>query len=259
MRVSKRVKLHIAFFLFCAAMAVAAIIYIQHRYQPSQEVAQIEQSPPIKTATDNATGTPPSALPKTFLLKIPFSPQAPTGNWDTLHNEACEETSAIMAATFFGAIDNGAHQTDVKLPPDFVEAQLSMLTQWEQNHFGYYLDINTKETAQMIEQVYGLKTEILTDYTETDIKNQMLQNHVVLLPANGVKLGNPNFRSPGPPYHMLVLKGYEGSQIITNDPGTRNGLNYPYSFNTLYAANGDYDHATHEVDLSKKMVIVVWK
>ena len=86
----------------------------------------------------------------------------------------------------------------------------------------------------------------------------MNQSRLVLLPANGRLLGNPNFRSPGP-YHMVVIRGFNQSQFLTNDPGTRKGLNYPYSFSALYNANGDFDHAKHKVDLTKKMVIVVWK
>ncbi len=221
-----------------------------------QQSAKIDTRIPLQTAP-SSTSTPPA--PKSFLLKVPFTPQAPTVNWDQLHGEACEEASSIMAAAYFGAMQNGSHQTDITLPPALVEDQLTKLTQWEQDHFVYYLDINSEETAQMVENVYGLKTKILSDYTQNTIKDELLQNHVVLLPANGVKLGNPNFRSPGPPYHMLVLRGYTSTAIITNDPGTRNGLDYSYSFNTLYNANGDFDHSSHSVDLKNKNIIVVWK
>ena len=55
-------------------------------------------TPTIKPAT--TTSTPPSSPTPTtdaLNLPIPFTPQAPTGNWDELHNEACEEAGAIMA------------------------------------------------------------------------------------------------------------------------------------------------------------------
>lgn len=267
MKISRKVKAHIVFFLLCAGLAVVAIIYINNRFSPSDYVAQIKDQPHVESAKDTptppggVTGTlsAPTPTPRSFSLKIPFTPQAPTANWDELHNEACEEASAIMAATYFGVIDNGAYQNETNLPAEFVEKEITKITEWEENHFGYHLDINTKETAQMIAEVYGLNTKILTDFTEEDIKEEMYAGRVIIWPANGQMLGNPNFRNQGPPYHVVVLKGFKDSDFITNDPGTRKGLNYPYTYKTLYEANGDFDHATHKVDTSKKMVIVVWK
>ena len=58
---------------------------------------------------------------------------------------------------------------------------------------------------------------------------------------------------------MLVIKGYTKNGFVTNDPGTRRGASYPYSFNVLYNANGDWDHDTESVNQTKKMIIVVWK
>ena len=192
-------------------------------------------------------------LPTTLLLPVPFTPQAPTANWDTIHNEDCEEASAIMANAYY----NGPH--DVKLDPTYVEGQLTKLTDWELKTFGYNLDVTSEETVKTIEANYNLQTKILYSYTEETIKKELAQNHLVLIPENGQLIGNPNYRQPGPKYHMLVIRGYTSTSIVTNDPGTRNGLNYSYSFNTLYNANGNWDHATQKVDLSKKNVIVVWK
>jgi len=208
--------------------------------------------PPPATQTNGSTSTP-QTLPKTFLLKVPFTSQAPTANWDELHNEACEEASAIMAYKYFDGDERA------NLPAGEVEAELAKLVEWEKNNLGYYLDINTEETVRMLKEHYKLNAKIVTDYSENSLKEELVMGNVILWPANGQMLGNPNFRAPGPPYHMVVVKGYDQGGFITNDPGTRKGLNYPYSYNTLYAANGDFNHQTHSVDLNKKMVIVVWK
>lgn len=249
----------ILYVIIAAAISVFSVRYIYNHYNPAASDEQIDTNLPIQPVAKSPTGKKSTSTPQTLNLKVPFTPQAPTGNWDQVHNEDCEEASAIMAGAYFGAIDGGAHQTDITLPPSFVEDQLNNLNQWEQDHLGYFLDIDSEEEAQSIQSNYGLNVKIVTDYSEDYIKNELAQNHLVLLPANGTKLGNPNFRSPGPPYHMLVLRGYAGNTIITNDPGTHRGMNYPYSFSTLYNANGDYDHATHSVDLSHKNIIVVWK
>lgn len=242
--------------IIAVILTIIALIYIDSRYESGTlDIPKYNHEPLVPNKdTGVATGTQSSILnPKSLNLKVPFSPQAPTANWDELHNEACEETSAIMANAYF----NGPK--DVKLAPDYVETQLAELTTWEKTAFGYYLDINSEETARLIEANYGLKAKVVTDVSESNIKNELSQNHLVLFPANGQRLGNPNYKQPGPKYHMLVIRGFTATSIITNDPGTRNGLNYSYSYNTLYQANGVWDHSIDEVDLSQKNMIVVWK
>lgn len=260
MRYFKSKHFHFTWILAILA-AGAAVFYIERRYQLTVEDFPINPNhtftePEPKKMKPTTENEPPSTsyeLPDTLLLPVPFTPQAPTANWDALHNEACEEASAIMVSEYFLGNKNA------QLDPELVEGQISKLTEWETDTFGYYLDINSEETARLLKEFYGLKAKILNDFTQTDIKNELAQNHLLLLPSNGKLLGNPNFRSPGPPYHMLVIKGYNSLGFITNDPGTKKGLNYPYSFQSLYKANGDFDHVKHAVDLTKKTAIVVWK
>jgi hypothetical protein len=40
---------------------------------------------------------------------------------------------------------------------------------------------------------------------------------------------------------MLVIVGYDSNGFITNDPGTRKGEGYRYSFATLMAAIHDWN------------------
>src|SRR5688572_5442442 len=60
-----------------------------------------EQNTKPSSGSDSQNPVADPALPKTLLLKVPFTPQAPTANWDELHNEACEEASSLMAAAYF--------------------------------------------------------------------------------------------------------------------------------------------------------------
>ncbi len=249
--------------------AGAAIFLIAQKY-PKLEISNIPNtnhqisSEPRKTNITPSSSTPlqtnnqPASptggqLPTTLLLKVPFSPQAPTANWDELHNEACEETSSIMVEQYF----NG--NTSLTLKPELVESELSKITEWEKQTFGYYLDIDSDETARMLRDVYGLQTKLVKNMTEDDIKTELHNGHLVIWSANGRKLGNPNFRQPGPPYHMLVIKGWDSNGFITNDPGTRKGRNYPYTYETLYNAAGAWSHNLNAVDEGDKTAIVVWK
>lgn len=108
------------------------------------------------------------------------------------------------------------------LDPEFVEKEITRLTEWQREEFGYYFDSDVAETAQMLREVYGLKTNIVTNYTEEDLKNALSENKVLIYFGAGRMLGNPYYRSPGPLYHVLVIKGYNDTKFITNDPGTKN-------------------------------------
>jgi|SRR3989338_10573854 len=253
-------KFQIGIFIVLAGIAtIFALRFIHNRY--GNNVVDIPKSSNPVPNEPKTTNKPEDKDPKpeivnpksSLLLPVPFTSQAPTANWDELHNEACEEASSIMANEYFSGNKN------TTLAPAFVEGEISKLTDWQDKNFGYHLSINTQETVRMIKEVYGLNAEIMENFNVDTIKKALTEGKLILVPANGRLLGNPNFKSPGPIYHMLVIRGYTSNSIITNDPGTRKGLNYPYTFDVLYNANGDYSHETHEVDLSKKMVIAVWK
>ncbi|OGN39139.1 MAG: hypothetical protein A2405_02455 [Candidatus Yanofskybacteria bacterium RIFOXYC1_FULL_44_16] len=158
-----------------------------------------------------------------------------------------------MAGAYF------AGDTREKIPAAEVEIEITKLTKWQDTNFGYYLDTDAVETAEMIESVYGLKTNLVKNFTENDIKSALLAGKVLIIPVNGRKLNNPNYKQPGPIYHMLVIRGYTATKIITNDSGTRNGENYLYSFSTINNATADWDHAIDTIDESKSVMIVVSK
>lgn len=239
------------------ALIVLGLIVVMYRYftadndlKPTQpKVSQTELITESTPAVIEETAAPPP-LPARHQLTVAFTPQAPTANWDLLHNEACEEASAIMANAFFNQIDS--------LPPRIVEEQITLLTNWQLENFGYSLSITTEETKQMIEAVYGLQAE-LTTIDEDLIKQALVDNKLVILPAAGRLLGNPNFTPPGPIYHMLVITGYDENGFITNDPGTRRGENYRYSYATLYESAGKYVHATKNMNTADKQILIVSK
>lgn len=237
-------------------LATGAVFYIRKNYLPTpQELTGPEQNHVLPNTTQKpvTTQTPTPNLKSALLLKVPFTPQAPTANWNALHNEACEEASAIMVHEYFSG------NTQTNLAPALVEDELSKLTKWETDTFGYYLDISTEEIVQLLQQEYGLQTKIITNPSEQDVQEELALDHLIIWPAQGQLLGNPNFRGEGPPYHVVVVKGYSNNSIITNDPGTKRGLNYSYPFSVLQKANGDFDHDTGKVNIHKKEVIAVWK
>ena len=244
----------ILFIILPAVMlSIIAVFLINRKYSVgiSQTYPLVHNQ--ISKVKHGETKLEKQTFPASFLLPIPFTPQAPTANWDTLHNEACEEASIIMTQAYFYGFKEST------LSPQYTENELTKITKWETTNFGYFLDINSEEIVQTLKQIYGLQSKLITNFSEESVKTILAKKHLIIWPSNGKKLNNPNFKNGGPPYHVIILKGYNGSTFITNDPGTRLGLNYPYPYQTLYQANGDYNNQTHVVDLTKKILIEVWK
>lgn len=139
-------------------------------------------------------------IPRAYTVAVPFTAQAPTGNWDTLHQDTCEEANAVMAHAYF------TNHRESTLDPEFVEKELTKLIEWEDTNLGYYKDTNALETAQMIRDVYGLQTKIVTNYTEESLKKALTENKVIIYFGAGRLLGNPNYQTPGPIYHVITIK-----------------------------------------------------
>ena len=126
---------------------------------------------------------------------------------------------------------------------------------------------NPRSDSDRMQKIRSLAPFIDKIFTEHAKQNHIpglaygivVDGKLVIYPANGQMLDNPNFTEPGPIYHMLVITGYDKDTFITNDPGTRNGFNYKYSYDTLEAANGTWDHDAHEINLSDKRIIIVSK
>lgn len=189
--------------------------------------------------------------PTELNLPVPFSTQAPTGNW--ANNEACEETSAIMASAYL----NGSTQED--LPADMVQEEISRLITWENEHFKYNTNTGARDTAAMIENNLNLKTTIKEDFTEGDLKMALTNNAVLLLPLNAQSLDPSNYPDLHPTYHMVVIRGYKDHTFYINDPGTSKGKNNAYTFEEIHNFAADWNQETKKIDTTKKLVIVVSK
>ena len=104
------------------------------------------------------------------------------------------------------------------------------------------------------------KVKVTYDVDAGDIKEELKNGNVVIVPANGRLLNNPFYTPPGPLYHMLLVKGFDDSnqEFITNDPGTNRGESYRYKYEVLENAMADYPTGKHKPRLrTRKAMIVV--
>lgn len=173
-------------------------------------------------------------LPAEMNLDVPFTSQAPSQNWDMPFQEACEEASAIMVDAYYKGRSG-------VLPADEMEKEIRDLVAYEQKTLGHYEDTSATEMVTWIKGYFGYEdVRMLPVRNAEDIQRAVANGYPVLLMADGKKLQNPNFRNGGPPYHVVVVKGYSKGKFITNDPGTRKGKDYLYTFERLMDAAHDW-------------------
>ena len=197
-----------------------------------------------------------SVIPESLDYPVAFISQAPYAVWDDLHKEACEEASMIMVAKYFKQEPLTAHT---------MEQSILNLVNWE-NDSNYKIDLTALEVRDILENYFDLKAELVTEVTIERIKEELASGKLIIVPAAGRQLGNPYFQTPGPIYHMLVIRGYDERNFITNDVGTKRGEGYKYKYQKLIDAIHDWDHnlaidgmTDEEINQGRKAMIVVSK
>ncbi len=220
----------------------------------NKENRQVEQDQGLnstdQTPTSNIQTNFANKLPASLNLDVPFTSQAPLGNWNETFKEGCEEASIMMIDRFY----NQQSFTS----PETTENEILKMVAWQKNYFGGHYDLTISQTAEMIKNYLGYnKAEVIDNPTVEQIKEHLNQQHPVIVPAAGQELGNPNFRRPGPIYHMLVIKGYTADKFITNDPGTRHGADYVYAYQTVMAAMHDWNNGD-DIRQGAPRIIVIY-
>jgi hypothetical protein len=193
----------------------------------------------------------PKTTPESIILHVPFTAQAPTDNWS--RNEDCEETSVVMANAYL----NG--QTQDRMSATDAQSAINALKNWEQVNAGYNANTGADATMHMAQGAFGILVTQIKDYTAQDLKDELNKNHVILLPINARKLGNPKYETSGPLYHMIVVRGYNSKEFIVNDPGTDSGDGNVYTFETLKNAAADWDNAAQAMDPTRKIALILSK
>lgn len=192
---------------------------------------------------------------KDVLLDVPFTAQAPFGDWkDPRQQDGCEEASALMAMAWVRG---------EKLTRQKALSGIIAISDYELKTYGNFHDTDAEDTAERIFKGYlGYdKIEVRYGIGTQDIKTELLRGSLVIVPVNGRKLGNPYYTPPGPLEHNLVIRGYDAAkkEFITNDSGTRHGENYRYSESVLEKSLQDYPTGHHEPITENKTAMIVVK
>lgn len=213
---------------------------------------------PSPTSSPNPSSIPkpspseranPQKSAKSVKLTVPFTPQAPDGQWVEPWKEGCEEAALLMAHAY--------NQGDRRalLPASEYKQKIADMVSWQHQRFGGHYDIGPDEMAIIAKEYLGyqqVKIGVKADLD--DLRQELRANRPVIVVGDGRKLKNPYFVQPGPPYHVFLLTGFEGTDFIANENGTKRGHNYRYSSAILTEALGDY---RREVGLTKPIGYLV--
>ena len=185
---------------------------------------------------------------------VPFVAQSPLGEWGhPVFRNACEEASIIMAHYW---------REGIALTPKGAREEILKIAEFETKMFGFHSDTSIADTARVARAYFGyVGIRVRESIGVSDILDELSKGNLVIIPVNGKILSNPNFEPPGPVQHMIVVVGYDftRNEFITNDPGTRVGKDFRYSYDTIEAALQDYVSAAEHQALpeGKRAMIVV--
>ena len=215
------------YFVVVAAMSLALLLGC------APKEAAYKSKVPVEKSVTARPLEPRLDIPLEINLDVPFFPQAPDGDWSLPWQEACEEASAILAVSFAKG-DRPAK--------DAFRKEILDLVEWEKVNFGAYEHTNVVQTDRMIGSALDYKsTRVIENPTVDELKRTLAVGHPIVAPFAGRLLKNPFYKGEGPYYHMLVIRGYDEKNFITNDVGTKRGENFIFPYETIMQAIHDWD------------------
>ncbi|EKD67418.1 MAG: hypothetical protein ACD_48C00423G0004 [uncultured bacterium] len=174
-----------------------------------------------------------TAVQASTSLNVPFTSQSPESIWVQPWQDACEETSVLMVHRYY--MSNDIETT--------TEAKHAILEIFDIKHvlFEESFDETVAVMAETINNFLPWSARVVENPTIADIKAEIDARRPVIVPAYAPALHNAYFRGYFP-YHMFVISGYDDTEqvFIAEDPGTRYGHSYRYTYETVMNAMHDF-------------------
>lgn len=176
----------------------------------------------------------PQPLPTSSNIPISFTSQAPQGNWQEPWQNACEEAAIVMVENFY---------KEEKLDPAKARQEILEVFKLKKETAPASKD----ESLERIEEIINSgklnwQVSIVNNPTLEAMKAELAAHRPIIAPTYAPTLANPNYDSYGSMYHVIVITGYDdqSKEFITQDPGTKDGKNYRYSYDVLMKSLHDY-------------------
>jgi hypothetical protein len=169
----------------------------------------------------------PTPAPAGAVLSIPYTVQAPFGNWKVFEN-ACEEAALLMYHDYL----EGDRRDQI--PPAEADVALRAMEKWQVDNWGADRDLTLEKTGQFAQAYYGYKYQVIAATREA-ITAQVAAGHPVIVPVMTHSLQNSHYGRTTV-YHEVLIKGYNPDGVVTNDAGVQEGKDWFYSWSVLFGA-----------------------
>lgn len=217
---------------------------------PVIDMANINETPTIETTVVSVI---PEAkkLPPSVYIHTPYYTQAPDGDWKLPWSMLCSEANLVLAAY--------AVQWKPLSKEQFKKEMRAMIP-LQENAFGTYFSIPMHELKSVYDTIYPDtgKTWILDNPSVDDIKAELAQGHLVIVPTAGKLLNNPFFVNGWPTFHSILVVWYDETHFYVNEVGMSNGKNHKYTHDTVMFAMHDFVK-NGDVIQWEKLVMVIKK
>lgn len=224
---------------------------------PSQTFTNTPLVPFDASAASPTASEQPSPTPITLAasvsLPVPFTPQAPLGDW-AAKQHTCEEASLFMVDRYLKGDHSGA-----LIDPQTANAGINQITGWKSAQ-----DLTDLQVGELAKDYMGWSYQILPA-TRYNIKAQLTLGRPLIVGVRTHGLGNPNYPGYKDHYeqpgwsvsHYIVVAGYDASdQLILNDPGLTRGHGYKISYDQLIFAINDLDNAYPELNQGQIILVL---
>jgi Peptidase_C39 like family len=209
---------------------------------------------PISQSTPGqSTDQVPVNLPSAVILPVPFTSQAPLGNW-AQRQHTCEEASLLMVDRYLHGDHSGA-----LIDPRTADAGINQITGWKPA-----VDLTTTQVGQVAQKYMGWGYEVLPS-DRLHMKQQLALGRPLIVGVRTHGLGNPNYPGYYSHYeqpawsvsHYLVVVGYDQSDsFVLNDPGLTRGHGYHIKYDQLMHAIDDLDQAYPALNAGRVFLVL---
>jgi Peptidase_C39 like family len=208
---------------------------------------------PVAASAGLPALTRPASLPRAVFLRVPFTSQAPLGDW-AARQHTCEEATLLMVDRYLSGDRSGR-----LIDPMTAERAINQITMWKPA-----LDLTPQQVGQVAELHMGWTYTILPA-DRMVMEEQLALGRPLIIGVRTHGLGNPNypgyfthFEQPGwSVSHYVVVVGYDQSgNFILNDPGINAGHSTRITFPQLIHAIDDLDRAYPNLNAGRVFLVL---
>lgn len=221
-----------ALFVAVVVIFAGAALGIYRYYQAGLDnISTKEATKPKATLSQTKTdgNKKEAVLAPSKDLSVPYAAQAPFGNW-SVHEESCEEAAILMYHEYFSKTPYPSN----RIPDGTADPIYRSMKLWQTNNYGKEPDLDMGALGRFAKEYYGYSYNT-KEATEKTIKEAISNGYPVVVPVMTHSLENKMY-GPYSVYHVLLIKGYDATGVITNDAGVGNGPGHHYDWNILWQA-----------------------